>query len=113
ENRSMSADEQGEYDGAIEEHRRLSEAATRAETLGRLTNEDAEDAAPVRGYAAPNINVLGNREVQEARAHASFIRTGDPRSLMQLRASNAVDMAEGAVATGGAAVPTGMYNRIV
>jgi HK97 family phage major capsid protein/HK97 family phage prohead protease len=113
ENRSMSADEQGEYDGAIEEHRRLSEAATRAETLGRLTNEDAEDAAPVRGYATPNINVLGNREVQEARAHASFIRTGDPRSLMQLRASNAVDMAEGAVATGGAAVPTGMYNRIV
>jgi len=112
ENRTMSDDEQGEYDGAIEEHRRLSEAATRAETLGRLT-ETEEDAAGVRGYAVPNVNTGGNREAQEQRAHAGFIRSGDPRALMQLRASNAVDMAEGAVATGGAAVPTSMHNRIV
>lgn len=114
EDRPMSDDERGEYESAIEEHRRLSEAATRAETLGRLTNEDSDgDASPLRGYEAPNINKLGNRELQEQRAHASYLRTGDSRALMQLRASNAVDMAEGAVATGGAAVPTGMYNRIV
>jgi HK97 family phage major capsid protein/HK97 family phage prohead protease len=114
EQRSMTADEQGEYDGAIEEHRRMSEAATRAETLGRLTNEDGGKDAPAgKDYSQRNVNVLGNRELQETRAHAAFIRTGDQRPLLQLRASNAVDMAEGAVATGGAAVPTGFYNNII
>ena len=116
EQREMSADEQSEYDGAIEEHRRLSEEATRAETLSRLTRDPDDgdgNEGHVRDYSRRNVNVLGNRELQESRAYGQFLRTGDQRGLLQLRASNAVDMAEGAVATGGAAVPTSLHNSII
>lgn len=114
EKRAMSDDEQGEYDTAIEEHRRLSESATRAETLTRLAGDDGEnDESAGKDYSRRNVNTGGNREAQEQRALGNYMRTGDPRALVQLRASNAVDMAEGAVATGGAAVPVGMHNRII
>jgi HK97 family phage major capsid protein/HK97 family phage prohead protease len=114
EKRAMTNDEQGEYDTAIEEHRRLSESATRAETLSRLAGDGGEnDESAGKDYSRRNVNILGDREAQEQRALGSYMRTGDPRALVQLRASNAVDMAEGAVATGGAAVPVGMHNRII
>ena len=116
EKRAMSDDEQTEYDGAIQEHERLSEQATRAETLSRLARDpddgDGNEGQP-KDYARRNFNVLGNREVQEQRAYGHWLKTGDKSKLLQLRASNAVDMAEGAVATGGAAVPTSLYDNIV
>lgn len=112
EQRSMSEEERGEYDSAMEEHKRLSEAATRAEQLSRVT-APPEERGGAPDYSRRNVNTGNSRERQEERAMAHAIRTGDMSKIVQLRASNAVDMVMGTPAAGGYAVPVGHYQGII
>lgn len=109
ENRTLSEDERGEYDNCIAEQRRLEEAATRAEQLGKV-GKPIENGAAI---PVPNINLGNNAQRNEERATAHWYRTGDATKLLQLRASNAVDMVEGTPGAGGYAVPVGQYRSII
>lgn len=58
----------------------------------------------------PHVQVVEDHdsETKAMKSLLHYIRTGE-----KVKASNPVDMAEGAVATGGAAVPTGFYQKII
>jgi HK97 family phage major capsid protein/HK97 family phage prohead protease len=108
-NERMSEEDQAEYDMALEESRRMEEQATREEELTRTAAPDTEQ----RDYARRNINLGASKERNEERAMANYIRTGDQRQLLNLRASNAVDMVESTPAAGGFAVPVGHHKGII
>ncbi len=59
-----------------------------------------------------SVEVTADHDAEKGaiKGFLNYIKTGD---MSAVKASNPVDMAEGAVATGGAAVPTGFYNKII
>ena len=112
---AMTDEQRAKFDGLMKE------AETMKGDIARLSVVEAEDAAlehsngtraaNTHAPTVPNLNLKTQPGETEGRALLHYLRTGDlPR---EIRASNDTDMNVGTAADGGAAVPTGLYNRIV
>ena len=108
EDRGFTADEQAAFDGMTAEAERIAGAIEREEKLNALLPKSAK--AEARGVPAYNKLPLG---VDEKRAIAHYIKTGDQGAIREFRASNDTDMNIGTDADGGYAVPTGHYSGII
>lgn len=99
----------------------MKEAETMKGDIARLSVVETEDAAleqssgtraaNTHAPTVPNLNLKTQPGETEGRALLHYLRTGD--LSREIRASNDTDMNIGTAADGGAAVPTGLYNRIV
>jgi HK97 family phage major capsid protein len=111
EERDLTADEQTQYDQALEEAQTLRRRIARIEATGDLAGE-VRGTQATRVAGAPSVNRIGRGDTAE-RAFAHWLRTGDDGGLRELRASNDTDMNIGTSADGGYAVPTGHYQGII
>jgi HK97 family phage major capsid protein len=112
ENRDFTPEEQTKWDGIVTQVDGLDKRMERLEKL-----EKAEEATPAatqtQARKAPAFNKTRLGEVSEARAVASYIRSGDSRDLLEWRAANNTIANEGTAADGLNAVPTGHYQNII
>lgn len=108
ENRGLTDAEQVDFDALTAEAERVQGAVEREEKLNAYLAKSARVEA--RGVPAYNKLPLG---VDEKRAIAHYIKTGDQGAIREFRASNDTDMNIGTQADGGYAVPTGHYSGII
>lgn len=123
DNRDLTAEEQEDYNGLIEQIDALKARIDRSDRLAALDAE-LETSAPRRNSAQPgafniNRNGLGDNEVK---ATAAYIKRGDRGAIAGLgtlqtsefmAASNDTDMNVTTAADGGVLVPTAHWNGIV
>jgi HK97 family phage major capsid protein len=116
EDRDLTEEEKTEYEDLKTQVQALLERIERMEETEDLVEENERSQGPVtqatvRKAAAYNKTRLG--EPDEARAIASYIRTGNDRELREWRAANNTIANEGTAADGLNAVPTGHYRQII
>ena len=112
---AMTDEQRTKFDGLMKD------AETMKGDIARLSVVETEDAAldqsngtraaNTHAPTVPNLNLKTKPGDTEERALVHYLRTGD--LSREIRASNDTDMNIGTSADGGAAVPTGLYNRIV
>ena len=110
ENRAFGDDEQTQYDDLIVE------AEGYEKRIRVLETHPIPLPVPENRIEVPPVNQTGlggSEEVEENRAYAHFIRTGDEGALEELRASNDTTMNITTAGDGGNIVPTGHYNQII
>lgn len=118
EDRDLTDEEKQEYDELKALAETLAARIARMEEVEEL-EEDLDESAGTRAAGqgekrkAPAYNKTRLGTPDEARAIASYIRTGDTRELKEWRAANDTIANEAAAADGLNAVPTGHYNQII
>lgn len=112
ETRVLNDVEEEQYRAWMAEIEGLGVDIERREGLERLEQRMQQTTLPAPAPLDDNTHQAQTLR-DEVRAIASFVRTGNPGLLHELRASNATDMNITTSADGGYAVPTGHYNGIV
>ena len=109
EDRDFTPEEQGEYDGYMNEADILQKRAERMEKNSEVMG-GLQDAIQNRRAPAQNRIPLGD---SEERAFCHYMRTGDGGGLQEQRASNDTTMNITTNVDGQYLVPTGLYNGVI